>query len=148
MSDENEIRLNILVADDDPEVLRSIKDVLDAEGFMAITANDGKEAYKLLQSDISFAAAIFDVLMPFIEGRELVRYMQSERRFMKIPVIMTTSESTSRLTSESLSSGAVAFLPKPFTDSQLKNMLQMFIKPPAPKVEKPAEGDDPTSATP
>ena len=130
MGDDQEKKANILVADDDPEVLRSVQEVLNAEGFNAITAKDGKEAYKLLQSADSFAVAIFDLVMPHIEGRDLLRYMRSERRFMKIPVIMMTSDLNLRLTSDSYTSGAVAFLPKPFTDAQLTTMLRMCIKEP------------------
>ncbi|MFN2501895.1 MAG: response regulator [Pyrinomonadaceae bacterium] len=122
--------INILVADDDAEVLRSARNVLESEGFTVITARDGKEAYKLLQSEEIFAAAIFDLVMPHIEGRDLVRYMQSERRLMRVPVIIMTTELSSRLSSDSFSAGAVAFLPKPFTDSQLRTMLHMFVEPP------------------
>jgi CheY-like chemotaxis protein len=128
MSTDQNRTPQILVADDDPEVLRAVKSVLESEGFVSVTARDGKEAYKLLQSKEPFAAAILDLVMPFIEGRDLVRYMQSEKRLMKIPVIIMTTELSSRLSSDSFSSGAVAFLPKPFTDSQLKTMLGMFVE--------------------
>ena len=131
MSEKNNNPLRILVADDDAEILRQIKAVLEAEGFAAVMASDGKEAYKHLQSEEPFAAAIFDIVMPHIEGRDLVRYMQTSRRLMKIPVIIMTAELNSRLSSDSFSAGAVAFLPKPFTDSQLKTMLRMFVKAPA-----------------
>ncbi len=120
----------ILVADDDPEVLRSVRAVLESEGFVAVTAVDGKEAYKLLQAEGPFAAAIFDLVMPHIEGRDLVRYMQSEKRLMKVPVIIMTTELSSRLSSDSFSAGAVAFLPKPFSDLQLKTTLHMFVEVP------------------
>lgn len=119
----------ILVADDDPQVLRMVKTFLENAGYRAVTAGDGKEAYKLLQSDESFAAAIFAIVMPHIEGRDLVRYMQSERRLMKIPVIIMTGDLNSRLSSDSFSAGAVAFLPKPFTEAQLKTTLRMFVAP-------------------
>jgi CheY-like chemotaxis protein len=119
--------MQILVADDDPEILRCVRTVLESEGFGVVTARDGKEAYQLLQSKEPFAAAIFDLVMPHIEGRDLVRYMQSERRLMNVPVIIMTTELSSRLSSDSFSAGALAFLPKPFTDSQLKTMLRMFV---------------------
>ena len=120
--------LQVLVADDDPAILRLVKTIVEKEGYTVISARDGKEAYKLLQSGEQFAAAIFDVIMPYIQGTELVRYMQSEKRLMKIPVIMMTAEQNSRLSSESFSAGAVAFLPKPFTSSQLQTMLRMFAQ--------------------
>jgi CheY-like chemotaxis protein len=128
MNDDQTSGQQILVADDDPAILRLVKAVVESEGFTVITARDGKEAYKILQSGEPFAAAIFDVVMPYIQGTELVRYMQSEKRLMKIPVIMMTAEQNPRLSSDSFSAGAVAFLPKPFTNSQLKMMLKMFIQ--------------------
>jgi CheY-like chemotaxis protein len=118
----------ILVADDDPAILRLVKAIIEKEGYTVITARDGKEAYKILQSGESFIAAVFDVVMPYIQGTELVRYMQSEKRLMKIPVIMMTAEQNSRLSSDSFAAGAVAFLPKPFTNAQLQTMLRMFIR--------------------
>jgi CheY-like chemotaxis protein len=127
MTESKEPAPRILVADDDPQVLTMVKDALESDGFEAVTAKDGKEAYKHLQSEKPFAAAILDIVMPHIEGRDLVRYMQSERRLMNIPVIIMTGDLNSRLSSDSFSSGAVAFLPKPFTDSQLKIMLRMFV---------------------
>jgi len=118
----------VLVADDDPAILRLVKAIVEKEGFEVVTARDGKEAYKLLQSGEPLVAAIFDVVMPYIQGTELVRYMQSEKRLMKIPVIMMTAEQNSRLSSDSFAAGAVAFLPKPFTNAQLQTMLRMFIR--------------------
>jgi len=118
----------ILVADDDPAILRLVKAIVEKEGYAVISARDGKEAYKILQSGEPFVAAIFDVIMPYIQGPELARHMQSEKRLMKIPVIIMTAEQNSRLSSDSFASGAVAFLPKPFTTSQLQTMLRMFVQ--------------------
>jgi two-component system response regulator MtrA len=118
----------VLVADDDPAILRLVKAIVEKEGFAVIAARDGKEAYKLLQSGELFSAAIFDVVMPYIQGTELVRYMQSEKRLMKIPVLMMTAEQNPRLSSDSFTAGAVAFLPKPFTTSQLQTMLRMCVQ--------------------
>lgn len=129
MSEEqNLIRKQILVADDDPAILRLVKAIVEKEGYTVSTARDGKEAYRLLQSEIDFEAAIFDFVMPYIQGTELLRFMQSEKRLTDIPVIMMTAEQNPKLSSDSFAAGAVAFLPKPFTASQLKMMLQMFIQ--------------------
>lgn len=128
MNDDQTSEQQVLVADDDPAILRLVKAVVETEGFTVVTARDGKEAYKILQSGEPFVAAIFDVVMPYIQGTELVRYMQSEKRLMKIPVIMMTAEQNPRLSSDSFSAGAIAFLPKPFTNSQLKMMLKMFVQ--------------------
>lgn len=129
MSEEvNTRQLQILIADDDPAILRLVKAIVEKEGFEAVTARDGREAYKLLNAGNPYAAAIFDVVMPYIQGTELVRHMQSEKRLLRIPVIIMTAEQNPRLSSDSFAAGAVAFLPKPFTTSQLQTMLRMFVK--------------------
>ena len=117
----------ILVADDDPAILRLVATILEKENFHVVTARDGREAYKTLQADPDFTAAILDVVMPHITGPELVRFMKSEPRLANIPVMMMTAEQDPKLSSDSFSAGAVVFLPKPFTTAQLQIMLQMLI---------------------
>ncbi len=114
----------VLVADDDPAILRLIKIIVEKEGYAVVSARDGKEAYKLLQSGEPFSAAIFDVVMPYIQGTELVKYMQSEKRLMKIPVIMMTAEQNPRLSSESFAAGTIAFCQNLL---RLRNCKQCFV---------------------
>ena len=116
----------VLVADDDPAIVWLVRTLVEGEGFSAVTAMDGKEAYRILQSDRRIIAAIVDVMMPYIQGTDLVRFMQSDERFKKIPVIMMTAEQSPKLPSKSFEAGAVAFLPKPFTNAQLRMMLRTF----------------------
>jgi len=117
----------ILVADDDPAILRLVTTLLEKDNYTVVTARDGREAYKHLQSDPNFIAAVLDVVMPHISGPELVRYMKTEKRLMRIPVMMMTAEQDPKLSSDSFAAGAVVFLPKPFTTAQLQIMLQMLI---------------------
>jgi CheY-like chemotaxis protein len=117
----------VIVADDDPAILRLVKTILEKENYTVVTARDGREAYKILQNDQNFTAGVFDVVMPHISGPELVRFMKTEKNLMGIPVMMMTAEQDPKLSSESFSAGAVVFLPKPFTTSQLQIMLQMLV---------------------
>ena len=117
----------ILVADDDPAILRLIATILEKENFTVVTARDGREAYRILQVDANFTAAVLDVVMPHISGTELVRYMRSDDRLKQIPVMMMTAEQDPKLSSESFDAGAGVFLPKPFTTGQLQIMLHMLI---------------------
>ena len=116
----------VLVADDDPAIVWLVRTLVEGEGFTAVTAMDGKEAYRILRSDRRFVAAVVDIMMPYIQGTDLVRFMQSDERFKKIPVIMMTAEQSPKLPSKSFESGAVAFLPKPFTNGQFRTMLRTF----------------------
>jgi CheY-like chemotaxis protein len=125
--ESSETAQRILVADDDPAILRLVTAIVEKEGYRVVPARDGREAYKILQSDAEFIAGIFDVVMPHIQGPELVRYMKTEKRLMRIPVMMMTAEQNPKLSSDSFSAGAVVFLPKPFTTAQLQIMLRMLI---------------------
>ena len=125
-NDETKPR-RMLVADDDPAILRLIATILEKENFTVVTARDGREAYKTLQADADCTAAIRDVVMPHISGPELVRYMKAEDRLKKIPVMMMTAEHDPKLSSDSFSAGVCVFLPKPFTTAQLQIMLQMLV---------------------
>jgi len=126
LTNESESR-RMLVADDDPAILRLIATILEKENFTVVTARDGREAYRILQSDPNFTAAILDVVMPHISGPELVRFMKTEERLKRIPVMMMTAEQDPKLSSDSFAAGAIVFLPKPFTTAQLQIMLQMLI---------------------
>lgn len=126
-TEESESSQRILVADDDPAILRLVTAIVEKEGYSVVTARDGREAYRLLQADANFIAGIFDVVMPHIQGPELVRYMRTEKRLMRIPVMMMTAEQNPKLSSDSFAAGAVVFLPKPFTTAQLQIMLRMLI---------------------
>lgn len=118
----------ILVADDDPAILRLVTAIVEKEGYKVVQARDGREAFKLLQqNNATFLAAIFDVMMPHIQGPELVRFMRTEPRLTKVPVVMMTAEQNPKLSSESFAAGAVVFLPKPFTTAQLQIMLRMLL---------------------
>ena len=129
-----EIR-RILIADDDPAILRLVATILERDGFAVVTARDGREAYKILQDDPNFTAAILDVVMPHISGPELVRQMKTEQRFTNIPVMMMTAEQDPKLSQDSFAAGAVVFLPKPFTTAQFQIMLQMLLGKGSPASE-------------
>ena len=117
----------VLVADDDPAIVWLVRTLVEREGLSVVTAMDGKEAYRILKSDRKITAAIVDIMMPYIKGTDLVKFMASDSRFQKIPVIMMTAEQSPKLPSDSFSAGAVAFLPKPFTNAQLRTMLRTFV---------------------
>jgi two-component system chemotaxis response regulator CheY len=116
----------ILIADDDPSTLRLVRTIVEGEGFIGVTASNGKEAYKLLKSGGNLGGAIVDIRMPFIEGTELVKFMRSDERFSSIPVLMMTGETNPQMASQSRSVGAIGFLPKPFSSSQLRLLLNLF----------------------
>src|SRR6266850_2071725 len=117
----------VLIADDNPVMKHLLAAVVKQQQCEVVIASDGRDAYRLLQTDSKFRAAILDLTMPFLEGLDLVHYMRSERRLMRIPIMIVTAEENIKLMSESLSAGATAFLPKPFTPEQLESAIRVLL---------------------
>jgi CheY-like chemotaxis protein len=117
----------VLVVEDDPIIAELVKEVVEEEGYEAVTAEDGRDAYRILESDADFVCGIFDVNMPHIHGTDLVRHMRSGKRLLRMPVLIMTALDGLRVQKESLASGAELFLPKPFTRSTLRLMLHSLI---------------------
>ena len=117
----------ILIADDDPVIRHLVTSIVTKLGYTPVTVNDGRAAFSLLKADADFKAAILDMSMPFLEGLDLIRYMRSEKRLIRIPIVLVTAEQSIKLMSDSFVAGATAFLPKPFTPDQLQNLLRMLL---------------------
>lgn len=117
----------VLVADDDPIITRLIISILKQAGCVPVVVTDGREAYRLLQTDADFKAAIFDMVMPYLNGDDIIRYMHTEKRLMRIPVMMITSEQDTSVMRNSFAAGAAFFLPKPFTPEQFQTTLGMLF---------------------
>jgi DNA-binding response OmpR family regulator len=117
----------VLIADDDPLMRHLLTAVVKQQHCDVVIASDGREAYRILQADSKFRAAILDISMPFLEGLDLVHYMRSEKRLMKIPIMIITAEEDLKLMNDSFSAGATAFLPKPFTSEQLESAILMLL---------------------
>ena len=117
----------ILLADDDPVIRRLLTSIVEKEGYTVLAVEDGREAYRILQSDADFCGAIFDMMMPNLDGLEVIRYMRTEKRLMRIPVLMVTSERDLKFTAASFAAGATVFLPKPFTPAQFQTTFKILV---------------------
>jgi len=138
----------VLVADNDPTTGRRLISIGDKEGYHVVTVEDGREAYRMLKQNGDFRAVVFDMTMPHLEGVEIVRYMKSEKRLMRIPIVIVAGEHGLKLITECFAAGALAFLPKPFTTEQLRRTLSMAISSqPAKTVEREPGIEAPQAST-
>jgi CheY-like chemotaxis protein len=126
LSKPNKSSRRILVADDDPVMMRVVSRILVEAGYQIVAANDGREAYRILQTDADFQAAIFDLKMPHLQGIDIIRYMRTEKRLMRIPVVMMTADQNLTVQGESFAAGATAFLLKPFTPGNVHTILRLL----------------------
>ncbi|MDQ3917623.1 MAG: response regulator [Acidobacteriota bacterium] len=115
------------MADDDPLIRHLVTSLVRKDGYEAVEVEDGREAIRVLQRDADFGAAIFDMVMPHIDGIEVIRHMRTEKRLMRIPVMMITSGQDYRLMKTGFGAGAAVLLPRPFTTTQLRTMLRMIV---------------------
>jgi len=126
----------ILIAEDDAVIMRMVTASLEKEGYTVVPARDGREAYRILQTDADFAAAIFDMHMPHLKGLDLISHMQTERRLRRIPVMIMTAEQDLTLCSEFFAAGAALFIQKPFTPAQMHSMLRLLVSKAAVSTNK------------
>ena len=132
-----EPRCRVLVADDDALTLRMVTAIVETQGYQVVAAKDGREALRILQQDAEFSAAIFDMMMPHVQGLDLILYMKRDERLRSIPVGMITAEQDPKIWDDSVAAGASVFLPKPFTPPQVQMMLRMLVRKPIPLRSNP-----------
>ncbi len=110
----------ILIADDDPSTLTGLRGLLMAWGYEVETAPDGRVALERIAA-VDPAAVITDVVMPVMNGLELLSAVRSTRPTM--PVIVLTAHSSLDALLIATAHGAFAFLPKPVDVAKLKAVL-------------------------
>jgi CheY-like chemotaxis protein len=118
----------VLIADDDPVIRRLLSAAVTSEGFTAVVVDDGRAAFRVLQSDADFTAAVFDMSMPGLNGIDVIRHMRTEKRLQRIPVMLITADQDLKVMSDSFAAGAVAFLSKPLTLDKLQTALRLLLR--------------------
>jgi CheY-like chemotaxis protein len=118
----------VLIADDDPLIRCLLSAAVTSEGYTPVIVEDGRAAYKILQLDADFTAALLDMSMPGLNGIDIIRHMSTEKRLQRIPVMLITAEQDLKVMSESFAAGAVAFLNKPLTTEKLRTALGMLLR--------------------
>ena len=127
MKNISAISNRVLIADDDAVVRRVLAATIVNAGYIPVEAADGREAFRILQRDSDFKAAIFDWLMPHLTGLDLVTYMATEKRLQRIPSMLITADGNLSVMTQSFLAGAVAYLPKPFTAEQAQTAMRMLL---------------------
>lgn len=115
----------ILVVDDEPNMRRVLKAMLNKEGYDVVAAADGLAALKLLREE-RFDAVATDLKMPGLDGMGLLaRIMQDDP---SLPVILLTAYGTVANAVDALKKGAFDYLTKPFEQDELKSVVLKAVK--------------------
>ncbi|MEJ7622917.1 MAG: response regulator [Pyrinomonadaceae bacterium] len=118
----------ILVAEDEAMTLRMLTVIIEEQAYEVVSAADGREAFRILQHDADFCAAVFDMNMPHLLGMDLIHFMKTDDRLRDIPIGMITAEQDPKIWDDSVAAGAKVFLPKPFSPPQIQMMLRMLTR--------------------
>jgi diguanylate cyclase (GGDEF)-like protein len=116
---------NILVVDDEQSVRDYLCEALGHLGHRVQTANDGLEAVEKLKEG-SFSVVITDIVMPRMDGMELIRYLGQDQK--GISVIAITGHSMSYQYTDVVAAGASDFIAKPFTINELEAKLNRVLR--------------------
>lgn len=117
----------ILVADDSLATRALVAAALaDPQDFQVERVSTGLEAIKFL-STTATDLVITDIHMPEINGLELVRFVKTNERLRRIPVIVISTEATEEDRERALSLGADDYLAKPFSAAQLRHVINKFL---------------------
>ena len=109
---------SILVVDDNNELLDMICEGLESGGYNVIRANDGVEALQILRDqEINFIVS--DVMMPRMDGLELLKHVKSDINTSHIPFIILTAKTGPNARAEGMEVGADIYLEKPFSMNSL-----------------------------
>jgi len=116
---------SILIVDDDRTILKSLREILESEGYSVETVETGKEAIEKTKTQF-YNLALLDIKLPDIEGTKLLKAMcETSPKMVKI---MVTGYPALENAVEALNMGADAYLMKPVTPEKMLKVVEKKLK--------------------
>jgi DNA-binding response OmpR family regulator len=108
--------VRVLLVEDEPKLRASLADGLQLEDWQVTTAENGQEAFRLLESQ-PFDLLLLDWMLPDQDGLEILRFVRAKGS--EIPVLVVTARSTHADEAAAFRHGANGYLLKPFAFAEL-----------------------------
>jgi len=118
--------MRILICEDNKLASKTLSVVLEREGFMTDSAEDGNKAIILLQEYL-YDLVIIDIHLPFHSGLELIKYMRSDLK-SKTPVLIVSAFSDLQMQKQAGELGIDGYIVKPFNPSDLIKKVSDILK--------------------
>ncbi len=120
----------ILIAEDDPSVLKMTRLRLQHEGFEVVVAVNGEEAVAKATTDPTIRLVLLDLRMPKLNGLEVCQRLKDRPETSAIPIIVFTASSISwqRLTDQCIEVGVSDWLKKPFRSEELLMRIRRALE--------------------
>lgn len=119
--------LKILVCDDERHIVRLIQVNLERQGYQVVTAFDGKEGLEKIRSEKP-NLVVLDVMMPYMDGFEVLKALRREPETETLPVIMLTAKAQDKDVFEGYHYGADMYLTKPFNPMELVTFVKRITQ--------------------
>lgn len=123
----------ILVVDDERHIVRLVQVNLERAGYEVVTAYDGVEALEKMKTE-NPDMVVLDVMMPRMDGFEVLKNLQADPRYQDVPVIMLTAKAQDADIFKGWASGVSSYLTKPFNPRELlvfvERIFQSLDEPP------------------
>ena len=117
----------ILVVDDDQALSRTLSWILKENGYDVLTVPGGEHLFDHLQAE-PFDLLLLDIMMPKVDGLQLLQRVKADPRFKDLPVLMISSMPPEEATVRSLGLGAADFIPKPFRVRELLARVKAHLR--------------------
>jgi CheY-like chemotaxis protein len=126
--DEPAEPLTVLIADDDPVVLRLLSATLRPDGFRLLEARDGAAALRLARRELP-ALILLDWHMPAPDGLEVCRALRAEadERLRNVPVVLITAETGADSMALGVAAGVTDYLRKPFSPAHVRSRVTAWL---------------------
>ena len=118
----------ILIVDDSPSQLLGMKRIVEKLGHEAITAEDGAAGVESAKASLP-DLILMDVVMPNLNGFQATRAISKEPTTAQIPVVLVTTKDQETDKVWGMRQGAKAYITKPFTETQLIEVINSLLVP-------------------
>lgn len=118
-------KISLLIAEDNRELLSFLKDSL-SDRYTVFTATNGKDAEELISSK-NIDMIVSDVMMPKVDGLDLIKWVRNNELYSHIPFILLSARTSDASKIEGLESGADSYIEKPFSIFFLKAQIKSMI---------------------
>ena len=117
----------LLAVDDDPDILRVVQFFLTKIEYMVHTATKGEEAIAIIEKEKNIELILSDVMMPKINGLELLSHVRKDETYREVPFILISAEGETSKKVNGLNLGASDFITKPFNFDELMARVRQHI---------------------
>ena len=114
--------LKIIAVDDEPEILKVLKAMVEPLGCEVLMVADSRDALRLIETE-KFDGVVVDVQMPHVDGFELTRCIRNSRLNRHVPIVMLTGLDDADTMRKGFNAGASFFLGKPFTRERISALF-------------------------